>query len=234
MIKIRVLFADDQFPYDRTEQNAFVKEAILKEIGDKLRAANIDPEQAFSEDFTWFQGLSQHLGERFEVIPARTFAEAKAALHKRDDFDVAVIDLSWSGDSQLSPGKRHNVGIELLEILQRQNDEHQGYKPVLAFSQNFEKDPKLMSLVLDRGALPVPKTYSETGYEALSSAISYLAKVRPPGSRTEDPAVAAARVTRTGAIIIALITGILGVIGGLSTALISPNSPPAPLEAPQE
>ncbi|ESA36364.1 hypothetical protein N836_00390 [Leptolyngbya sp. Heron Island J] len=232
MTRIRVLFADDQFPYDEAERNTSVKAAILAEIGDKLRAKNLDPEFAFLEDFNWFQGLRQHLRERFEVLPARTFMEAKATLYERDNFDVAVIDLSWSGDAQIPSGQRHNVGIELLEILQEQNDKHRGYKPVLAFSQNFEKDPKLMSLVLDRGALPVPKAYSETGYQALSSAISYLAKVRPPGSTTEDPSVAAARVTRTGAIIIALITGILGLLGGISTAIISSNVPPPPVETP--
>ncbi|MDJ0509072.1 MAG: hypothetical protein QNJ64_07445 [Crocosphaera sp.] len=234
MDRIRVLFADDQFPYDEAERNTSVKETILTEIGDKLRAENLEPESAFSEDFKWFQGLSQHLRERFEVLPMRTFAEAQAALYKRDKFDVAVIDLSWFGDAQLFSGKRHNVGLELLENLKEENDKYKGYKPVLAFSQNFAKDPKLMSLVMDRGALPVPKTYSETGYQALSSAISYLARVRPPGSTAEDPAVAAARITRTGAIIIALITGVLGLLGGISTALISSNPLPYSLEAPQE
>ncbi len=51
MSRIRVLFADDQLPYDQTEQNSSVKDAILQEIGDKLRAANKDPELAFSNDF---------------------------------------------------------------------------------------------------------------------------------------------------------------------------------------
>jgi hypothetical protein len=221
MPRIRVLFADDQLPYDQAEQNSSVKQAILEEIGDKLRAANKDPERAYAEDFAWFQGLRQHLDERFEVIPARTFADASAALHKRDRFDIAVIDLSWSGDAQLPKGKRHNVGIELLEILREQNDKDQGFKPVLAFSQNFERDPQLMSLVLDRGALPVPKMYTHTGHQALASAISYLAKVRPPGSKAEDPGVAVARVQKTTAIVVALITGILGLIGGVLGALFS-------------
>jgi hypothetical protein len=221
MSRIRVLFADDQLPYDQTEQNSSVKDAILQEIGDKLRATNKDPELAFSNDFAWFQGLRQHLDERFEVVPARTFADARAALHRRDKFGIAVIDLFWSGDAQLPSGKRHNVGIELLEILREQNDKDQGYKPVLAFSQNFEKDPQLMSLVLDRGALPVPKMYSDTGHQALASAISYLAKVRPPGSKAKDPAIAAARINKTSAIVVALITGILGLIGGVLAALLS-------------
>lgn len=221
MTRIRVLFADDQFPYDQADKNASVKEAILEEIGDRLRAAKKDPEAAFEQDFAWFQGLRQHLRERFEIVPARTFGEAKDALHSRDKFDIAVVDLSWSGDGQLPSGKRHNVGIELLEILREQNDKFQTYKPVLAFSQNFEKDPELMSLVLDQGALPVPKMYSKTGYQALASAISYLAKVRPPGSRAEDPTVAAARVNKTAAIVVALITGILGVISGVLGVLLS-------------
>jgi len=223
MKKIRVLFADDQIPYEETNQNLRVKDAILQEIGDELRAANKDPEIAFSEDFEWFQGLSQHLDERFKVDPARTITEATNALHRRDEFDVAVIDLSWSGDATLPLGKRHNVGLELLEILQKQNDKNEDYKPVIAFSQNFKKDPQLMSLVLEHGALPVPKIYSETGHQALSSAISYLAKVRPPGSKAEDPAVAAARVTRKGAIVGAIITGILGLIGGIFGSLLSSN-----------
>jgi hypothetical protein len=221
MTRIRVLFADDQLPYDQADQNASVKSAILKEIGDKLRAANKDPEAAFAADFAWFQGLRQHLDERFEVVPARTFADAQAALHRRDKYDVAVIDLSWSGDAQLTSGKRHNVGLELLEILKKQNDAGEGYKPVLAFSQNFEKDAQLMSLVLDCGALPVPKMYTDTGHQALSSAISYLAKVRPPGSKAEDPALAVARVNKTTAILVALITGVLGLVGGVIGALVS-------------
>jgi len=223
MTRIRVLFADDQLPYDQTEHNSSVKDAILKEIGDKLRAKGEDPELVFSNDFAWFQGLRQHLDERFELVPSRTFADATAALHRRDTFDIAVIDLSWYGDSQLTSGKRHNKGIELLEILQKQNDEDrdQVYKPVIAFSQNFEKDPLLMRLVLDKGALPVPKMSSDTGQQALASAISYLTKVRPPGSKTEDPAIAAARVNKTSAIVVALITGILGLIGGILAALLS-------------
>lgn len=216
MPRIRVLFADDQFPYDETEQNASVKKAIVKEIGDKLKAEGEDPEYAFSEDFKWFQGLRQHLGERFEVIPARTFAEAKNyVLHKSDKFDAAVIDLSWYGDADLSPGERKNRGIELLEILQEYNEKNQSFKPVLAFSQNFKDDLTLMSLALDRGALPVPKADSEkadseTGYQALSSAISYLTKVRPLGSRIKDPAVMAALVNKTGAIITTLIKSFAG------------------------
>ena len=105
MTRIRVLFADDQLPYDQTEQNSSVKDAILKEIGDKLPVANKDPELAISNDFAWFQGLRQRLDERFEVVPARTFADATAKLHRRDLFDIAVIDLSWYGDAQIPSGK---------------------------------------------------------------------------------------------------------------------------------
>jgi len=221
MTRIRVLFADDQWPYDQTEQNADVKDAILKEISDKLRAANKDPELAFSNDFAWFQGLRQHLNERFEVVPARTFADAKAALLERNKFDIAVIDLSWYGDAHLPSGQRENAGLKLLDFLQDQNDKDQGYKPILAFSQNFEKDLQLMSLVLEKGAFPVPKMYSDTGYQAIASAITYIAKVRPPGSKAEDPAIAAARVNKTTAIVAALITGILGLISGVLGALLS-------------
>ena len=197
-----------------------MKEAIINEIGDELRAKNEDPEVVYSRNLKWFQGLRQHLDERFKVIPARTFAEAKDALHRREEFDVAVIDLSWFGDARRDPGKRRNIGIELLEILQKQNSEYPGYKPVLAFSQNFEKDPQLMGRVLELGALPMPKIYTKTGYQALASAISFLAKVRPPGSKAEDPAVAAARVNRSAAIVVAFITGILGLIGGVAVALL--------------
>ena len=108
MTRIRVLFADDQLPYDQPERNASVKAAILEEIGDKLRAANKDPELAFAQDLAWFQGLRQHLEERFEVVPARTFADATAALHKRDKFDIAVIDLSWTRTSIRGCGSYRN------------------------------------------------------------------------------------------------------------------------------
>ena len=222
-MSIRVLFADDQLPYDRNDDaNADVKKQILTEISEKLRARGLDPEEAFAEDYEWFRGLLTYMGERFSVTPYRRFAEARAAVSNRGEFDVAIVDLSYTGDGDLAPEDRHNAGLELLDILKAENDAgDKGYKPVIAFSQNFRDDPELMGVALKKGALPVPKIYNHTGYQSVSSAVEYLVAVRPPDSETVDPQVRIARLKGRTAIITTAITAGLALVGAIVAALLS-------------
>jgi len=222
----RVLFADDQLPYDDQESNDAVKIAIFEEIEEKLKKEGKDPEKAYAEDFKWFLGLLQHMNDRFVVKTVRRFEKAEIEAQKRDDYDVAVIDLSWSGDDRIPLGKRKNKGLEILKTIHKENESgKRGYKPIIAFSQNYKDDPELMSLVLDAGALPVPKNYTPLGYSSISSAITYLVNLRPPNTKNVPSSeVAVAMVNRSSAIITAVVVAAFGFMGVIATAILA-NKP---------
>jgi hypothetical protein len=56
--------------------------------------------------------------------------------------------------------------------------------PIISLSQNFTNDFELMTTVLERGALPVPKNYRDRtlAYRALHAAVRYLTRERRRGS----------------------------------------------------
>jgi CheY-like chemotaxis protein len=175
----RVLFADDQIPWDDEERNAKVRTAIVTELGKKLREQGKEPERAYEEDKLWMGELIQYLSVNhgFDVVSERAFQEAEKRII-REKFDIYVIDLSWNGDPNLPPGKRSNVGLQLLELIAK----HNPTIPVIAFSQNFMKDAELMSTVLKHNAFPLQKHYSSIDYQSLAGAIAYLTHV-PSTSR---------------------------------------------------
>ncbi|MGZ9129670.1 MAG: TIR domain-containing protein [Candidatus Binatia bacterium] len=175
---IRVLIADDQFPSDREEENRLVKQQLIQLKGEELRAKGKDPEAAVAEDRHWFEGLKEYLEIKlqYELVPARRFEEALGLIDKPDAFDVAVIDLSWTGDASLGTRSRKNIGMSLLERLYQQNSGGTTYKPVIALSQNYTEDAELVPLVVKKGALPVPKNYTPMGHQAIGGAIEYVSR----------------------------------------------------------
>lgn len=178
---LKILFADDQVPWDTDADNLRTKEEIRREFTIAKPDVNVD--DAFDEDFRWFSGLLTYLektkGET--VIRARTYGKAKEYLDNPRSLDVAIIDLSWWGDYSLPPGEfeRHNRGLKLLPG----GVDVDPSIPIVCLSQNFSDDFELISTVLERGALPVPKNYQtpELGYRALYAAVQYLTKKQGRG-----------------------------------------------------
>ena len=150
------------------------------------------PRAAYEEDQRWFAGLIHCLGNDFgfDVVPASVFANAMLQAERRD-FDAAVIDLSWSGDKDLPPGKRSNVGFRIVDLLKPRETG----MPVIAFSQNFAEHPELILQVIERGAFPMQKTYGSIDYLTLGSAILYLTGDRPRPAADAAAAVAATTTT---------------------------------------
>lgn len=179
---LRILLADDQVPWDTDAENQRTKAEIRREFAVVKPHINVDV--AFQDDYGWFTGLLAYLeqtkGET--VIRARTFEEARQHLDNPRGLDVAIVDLSWWGDYTLLPGpsQRHNRGLKLLP---EAVDAKRSKIPIVSLSQNFSDDFELMSTVLERGALPVPKNYQarELGYRTLYAAVQYLTR-----SRTRD------------------------------------------------
>ena len=179
---LTILLADDQVPWDTNAENERTKAEIRREFAVVKPDVNIDT--AFAEDYAWFTGLLAYLehtkGET--VIRARTFDEAKQRIENPRGLDVAIVDLSWWGDYTLPPGEshRHNRGLKLLSAA---GDGNRAKVPIVCLSQNFSTDFELMSTVLERGALPVPKNYQarDLSYRALYAAVQYLTRERRRG-----------------------------------------------------
>jgi TIR domain len=180
---LTILLADDQVPWDTAAENDRTKEEIRREFAVVKPELNID--KAFAEDAAWFNGLLSYLehtrGET--VIRVRTFEEAKQWVDNPRGLDVAIVDLSWWGDYTLPQGAphRHNRGLKLLAAA---GDSSRSKVPIISLSQNFSNDFELMTTVLERGALPVPKSYQNPGlaYRALYAAVQYLTRDRRRGS----------------------------------------------------
>jgi len=174
----RVLFADDQLPSSIEAENEQSRRELRREFADK---PNID--SAIDKDFAWFNDLLDYLEttKNLKVIRVRSYLEAQNRLERPEEFDVAIIDLSWTGDASLPPGRqhRHNVGLKLIQRIFERRHSGGPFTPTIAFSQNFKDDFELMATVLEMDALPIPKSYDRLGHRALYSAIRYLARVHP-------------------------------------------------------
>jgi hypothetical protein len=170
---IRVLFADDEIPSLSDGENDRSKEELRKE----LAAVLPDFEAAYREDYEWFTELLRYLSVDmgFELLKVKSFMKAKEMAGQRDGYDVAVIDLSWTGDPGLAPWEKKNAGLEILRVIAEGNREIGIYKPTVAFSQNYRNDPELFATVLETGALPIPKEYTPMGHRFLAAAIKLMA-----------------------------------------------------------
>jgi hypothetical protein len=170
--QMRVLFADDQIPSSIDAENEICKQELRKELSGKL--PNFD--SAYRADYEWFTELVRYLSvdKGFELTTARTFSAAMALAQKRDDYDVAVIDLSWTGDPGVVPGEKRNSGLRILRAIAQGNKTTGRYKPTIAFSQNYQKDHGLFAEVLEAGALPIPKDYTDTGQRSVGAAIELM------------------------------------------------------------
>jgi hypothetical protein len=89
---VRVVFADDQVPSENDRKNEQARAEIVREL--KSTRPNIEAD--YEQNRIWFSDLLSYLQHRegLKVIPAKTVAEAESKLRKREDYDVAIIDIS--------------------------------------------------------------------------------------------------------------------------------------------
>jgi predicted nucleotide-binding protein len=177
-----VLFADDQIPWEDEAENKKVQQEIAKELRSKMRNVNA----AYKRNRRWFEKLLNSLTEQgVKVTPARTYSKAEQMMKQRKDFDVVIIDLTWTGDRRLTSRKeKEEAGLNLLDLISKQNKQGDRYTPVIAFSQQYKTSPNFVATILECGALPIQKEYSEVGHRTLAAAVKLLAKLRPAPTRT--------------------------------------------------
>lgn len=212
---MRVLFADDQIPSSSDAENERCREELRRELSSKLQ----NFEAAYQEDFAWFTELVRHLSVDmgFKLLTARSFSKAKEQAQRRDEYDVAVIDLSWTGDPGLAPGEKRNAGLEILRLIAEGNRSTGKYKPSIAFSQNYPKDPELFAQVLETGALPIPKDYTSTGHRSLAAAIKLMGASL---TQAASPSYPAPREVTIGTLLKSLtVAELWGAAGAIVTAL---------------
>jgi hypothetical protein len=194
MSRLRILFADDQIPSSVEDDNLAVARELTSQLGAKFASQGRDLAAAIREDREWFDELTQRLARNFDLVRARTAAVAEARLRDPEAFDIAILDLSWTGDASLALSERPSQGFKLLDLLSDPNADGTLRKPAIAFSQNFRSDSVLFGDVLRRGALPVPKDYTKTpqgtypGHDALVAAVEYLALSQLATPRKKPPA----------------------------------------------
>ena len=185
---MRVLFADDQLPSTNQAENDRCKAELRRELAKDL--SNFDAD--YDEDYEWFTELVRHLvvDMAFELDQVRSFKAAMNRAANVDAYDVAVIDLSWTGDPELQHNEKQNAGLKILRLIQVKNQSARVYKPTIALSQNFERNPELFAQVLEAGALPIPKIYTSTGQRSVAAAIKLMGISRGSGEikREADPA----------------------------------------------
>ena len=156
----KVLFADDQIPWDKDADNEKVRQEIAKELAGKMPDVNVGYEQ----DKRWFAELIDSLTTQgVEVSPARTYKEAERRIRESKDFNVAIIDLSWYGDRsrKWKSDEKKNAGLKLIDLMSKQNEHGDRYLPVIALSQNYKTQPLLVATVLEMDALPIQRSELE-------------------------------------------------------------------------
>jgi CheY-like chemotaxis protein len=175
----KVLFADDQIPWEKEADNDKVLQELIKELGGKL--ANVP--DAYGHDKLWFRELIDSLkAQGLQLILVRTFSEAEQRISQAADYDVAIIDLSWTGDRKVPSHEKKSAGLTLIDKIAAKNEQSGRYTPVIAFSQNYKDQPLLVATVLEKSALPIQKEYTEVGHRTLAAAVKLLAKLRPAAS----------------------------------------------------
>jgi hypothetical protein len=183
---MKLLFADDQIPWDDEERDNRVLAEIKVEKAEYFKNRGKTVESAYDEDREWISDLIQFLKTQLvpkcEIITEQEYDSAKKRIENKEEISVAIIDLSWTGDYRLPRGKRSNVGTELIHLLKSNNSD----AIVIAFSQNYSSQPALMDKIVQMGAFPLQKTYTEVDKQALASVIAFFSKYNVASNCTRD------------------------------------------------
>ena len=158
---ITILLADDQIP----EPSLCKKKEIVEYYSKQWSG------QAFINGFVFLKEVLTKLRDGgFRIIEANTFSKTLESI-KKDNFDIAIIDLGWFADPDLSnvpEDIRMNKGWEIVDALKSKKN-----IPLIMFSNRFPTDDLIAKRAAELSIFPVYKSYDDVCISNLFVAIRY-------------------------------------------------------------
>jgi hypothetical protein len=165
MAKIRILFADDQIPDDKIPDDKI--ESILKE-------QHPDWPTSFIAAFLVMRKAVKTLRDSgYDVIVATKHRQAME-LAKKGGYNMAIIDLGWYADDELSESQQPYSGWDISEVLELSDKETGRRTPQIIYSNRFAEDSAISIKAADERKLPLYKIYSEEGHQALRATVRFI------------------------------------------------------------
>ena len=172
----KLLFADDQLPDDEIADG---------DVCDVISKRYPHARHGFITAFVKLRGIVLALRDRnYDVTIANTYDKA-IRLARDECFDIAIIDLGWSGDHSLEPARQRDAGWAIANQLRESDRSHKRTMPTaqIIYSSRFASNPDIGSQACKDGILPFFKVYSERD--------SF--PIPPPGASFKDMQLSAVR-----------------------------------------
>jgi hypothetical protein len=146
-----ILFADDQIPEDEIPD-----QEIIETISQRYPGVR----EGFIRAFKSMRSVVNALRDRgFDVRVANTYDKAME-LASRQHFDIAIIDLGWSGDHSVkSPHTAGWLISNQIEQADKKLSPHRSTAQII-YSSRFATNPEISETACEHGILPLFKVYS--------------------------------------------------------------------------
>ena len=150
---MRVLFADDQMPED---------DIADADIFDTIRLLHPEWNEGFVRAFEVMRRALRAVSEDNEITVARRLEDALSLVRSKE-FDVAIIDLGWYGDDDVSEAEKSTAGWKISTVLDEvdQQNPQRAATAQIIFSARFDTHPELGERAASKGRLPFLKPYHE-------------------------------------------------------------------------
>jgi len=148
MALLKVLFADDEIPDEKTLEEELKKPIHLKKYS------------------LWKHKIT--LGNISKLTVANKYEDAiKLAKDKEQQFDIAIIDLHWNDYKE-----NVDAGFEICEAIEETS---QAFK--IVYSSRLNENPELRKKIIDLNALPLHKSYKITSEKQIEKSCNQLKSV---------------------------------------------------------
>ena len=163
MPSLRIFLADDQIPPDDISLEEF-----------RRRSEEKHWPMDFIDQCVFMRGVVQALRDHsYHVSTARTYKDALRQIDE-SDFDLAIIDLGWFIDLELTEADRPAAGWLICDHLDEKDSSGGRATPQIVFSSRFLKTPELSREAARKGKLPVYKEATQAVLESLLAAVRFV------------------------------------------------------------
>jgi hypothetical protein len=173
MVRLKVLFADDQIPDDEIADSDII--SVMTKRYPHERYPHVDPDDI--EHFLSMREAVKVLRDGgYDVSIANTKRKA-LNLIKATHFDIAIVDLRWYFDMDVPDEDKENTGWALCDAIE-EADRRATSTPTfqIVCSSRFDKKPAIAMIAAQRSKLPVFKSYNEAGSQSLLASLNFIEK----------------------------------------------------------